>query len=217
MLKKVRDTASETLDRAKDLAGDVAERAKPLAASTTEKTKDVAREVGQVAKTAGQATAGGAKTAAHKTGIGFKTASAAAGRGARRAGDGAKNVARCAATGAVVVGSGVAGTATELGAKAWDKVDDKVETCWMAVRETFIETVGTALQSAVEDDATMEKVFKAMYSALPADMRRWVSEEQFRGFCFKNRDRLIGAALQAHAEPEVSALPAQNETRVVDV
>lgn len=217
MWKKLKAAASDALTRARDVAGDAAERAKSAAGSATERAKDLAEDAGQVAKTAGLATVEGAKTALSKAGTGLKSAGEITGQGARRAGEGIKNVAQGAATGAATASSGVAGTATELGAKAWDKVDDRVESYWTVVKDTFIETAGNAIQSAVEDDASMGRIFKAVYFVLPADLRRWVSEDQFIRFCFKNRDRLVGTALQVPAPSEMAALPAPNDTRVVDV
>ena len=217
MWKKLKTAASDALTRARDVAGDATELATSTAGSAAEKAKDLAADVGQVAKTAGRATAGGAKTALSKAGAGLKTASAVTGHGARRAGEGIKNVAQGAATGAAAVGGGVAGTATELGAKAWDKVDDRVESYWAIIKESFIETAGNAIQSAVENDAAMGRIFKATYFVLPTHVRLWVAEEQFMKFCFKNRDRLVGAALQVSAASEVPALPAPNDTRIVDV
>jgi hypothetical protein len=216
MLKKVRDTASETFERTKDFVEDTADRTKPLSGSAAKKAKGAATSIGRVAKTAGNATAGGAKTAAAKTASGVKTASAAAGKQARRAGGAVKNAAQISAAGAATVGSGAVEITSELGAKAWDKVDDKVEACWTTVKETFVETAGSAIQSAVKNDATMEKIFKVAYCALPSDMRRWVSEEQFCGFCFKNRNRLVKAALEAPTQSDLPALP-EHKIRVVDV
>lgn len=217
MWKKIRAAAAEALDRTKDLAGDAVERAKSTAGSAAEKAKDLAGDIGEVAKTAGRATAEGAGTALNKAGSGLKAAGAVAGQGARRAGEGIKNVAQGAATGAVAVGGGVAGSATELGAKAWDQVDARVESYWAVVKDTFVETAGSAIQSFAENDATMERIFKAVYLVLPGQLRLWVVEEQFVKFCFKNRDRLVGAALEAPAQPEVPVLPAPNDARVVDI
>jgi len=141
-----------------------------------------------------------------KTGSGLKTAGEITGEGARRAGGGIKSAAGSAAAGAVTIGGAVAtgvvtaggavaGTATEVGAIAWNAVDDRVEAYWDVIRRTVIETAGETIHSTVTNDATMERIYKAVYLVLPSDIRRWVSEEQFIIFCMKSRDRFVGAAL----------------------
>lgn len=227
IFKRIRNTDSETPERTEEevvegvfpkgdlgesvlaeeaLSEDAAEHPESVVGNVADKVKGMAEGTARIAKTAGGATARGVTTAWEIAGIGLKSGGAVAGQGARSAGSHLKTA-----------GGAVAGAATEVGAKAWDAIDDKVESCWAVVRETFIETAGGAIQSAVENDATMERIFKTVYFALPADMRRWVSEEQFISFCLKNRDRLIGAALQAPAQPVAPALPEQNDTRVVDI
>lgn len=212
MWSKIRDAVSETLDHARAVAGGTRERASSVAESVVEKAKDLAGDTGQAAKTAGHATAEGVSTALNAAGRGLSGAGAVVAQRAIQAGEGAKRAARSAAK----AGHEVAGTTAEIGAITWKKVDERIETYWPAVRDTVVVTAGGTIRAAAANDATMERVFKVAYVVLPADIRRWVSEEQFVKFCFRNRDRLVGPALLAAAPPEAPALPAPDGTLDAD-
>jgi hypothetical protein len=61
------------------------------------------------------------------------------------------------------------------------------------------ESVGAALSNTagtidarLQDEAFLRKVFGAAYDTLPKPVRRFVGEESFIEFCFKNRGKLLG-------------------------
>ena len=58
-------------------------------------------------------------------------------------------------------------------------------------------------ESALKDEAFLQKLFGAMYDSLPRPVCRFVSEEQFIKFCFERRERLLGP-IQKGAQPTVA-------------
>ena len=56
-----------------------------------------------------------------------------------------------------------------------------------------LSTWQRSTSSALGDEVFLRKLFGAVYDTIPKPIYRFVSEEQFVGFCFKHRQRLLGA------------------------
>lgn len=63
------------------------------------------------------------------------------------------------------------------------------------IRESVAEArakSADAIDSKLQDESFLRKVFGAAYDTLPKPVRRFVGEEAFVEFCFKHRTRLLG-------------------------
>jgi len=56
-----------------------------------------------------------------------------------------------------------------------------------------LSTWQRSTSSALSDEVFLRKLFGAVYDTIPKPIYRFVSEEQFVSFCFKHRQRLLGA------------------------
>ncbi len=80
---------------------------------------------------------------------------------------------------------------TALVAAASPLLEDYLPRIRESVGVALSNTAG-AIDSRLQDEAFLRKLFGATYDTLPKPVRRFVGEESFIKFCFKNRGKLLG-------------------------